>query len=323
MPGPPDGTRWPRPSARSGSRSPASWPPTREGAHARDAGRGARRRDGCATPGAGRGRRGSPLVKTAMFGGDPNPGRFLQAIGAAGVAFDPAGVDVAVGGVEVVARRRDPAGRTSSPAASCTRRRDGDEGARGRRPVTVGDGPARSTARSAATCRTSTCVSTGSTRPDGRRPASADPPAHRREGPHPDRGAPLHARASREGDRREGRRRGDGPSAAREAVRRGRGAARARRHQPGHRARRRPAGDEGLAAPRHRDHVRRRAARDRRRDAGRRDDGAGRHAEHRCRVVPRHARRAGGGPERRRRRPADGAPHARRPTSGSSARSCT
>ena len=41
----------------------------------------------------------SPLVKTAVFGGDPNPGRVLQAAGAAGVAIDPARIDVAFGDV--------------------------------------------------------------------------------------------------------------------------------------------------------------------------------------------------------------------------------
>ena len=41
----------------------------------------------------------SPLVKTAVFGGDPNPGRFLQAVGAAGVALDSERVDVSIGGV--------------------------------------------------------------------------------------------------------------------------------------------------------------------------------------------------------------------------------
>jgi len=45
----------------------------------------------------------SPLVKTAVFGGDPNPGRFLQAAGAAGVPIDPSRLDVSIGGV-VVAR---------------------------------------------------------------------------------------------------------------------------------------------------------------------------------------------------------------------------
>ena len=43
----------------------------------------------------------SPLVKTAVFGGDPNPGRFLQAVGAAGVSLDPSRLDVAIGGVPV------------------------------------------------------------------------------------------------------------------------------------------------------------------------------------------------------------------------------
>jgi glutamate N-acetyltransferase / amino-acid N-acetyltransferase len=43
----------------------------------------------------------SPLVKTAVFGGDPNPGRFLQAAGAAGVALDPSTIDVSIGGVAV------------------------------------------------------------------------------------------------------------------------------------------------------------------------------------------------------------------------------
>jgi glutamate N-acetyltransferase/amino-acid N-acetyltransferase len=43
----------------------------------------------------------SPLVKTAVFGGDPNPGRFLQAAGAAGVAIDHSRLDVSIGGVPV------------------------------------------------------------------------------------------------------------------------------------------------------------------------------------------------------------------------------
>ncbi len=46
----------------------------------------------------------SPLVKTALFGADPNPGRILQAIGATDVPFDPAAVDVWVGGSKLVER---------------------------------------------------------------------------------------------------------------------------------------------------------------------------------------------------------------------------
>jgi glutamate N-acetyltransferase/amino-acid N-acetyltransferase len=44
----------------------------------------------------------SLLVKTAVFGGDPNPGRILQAVGASGVPFAPEDVRASIGGVEVV-----------------------------------------------------------------------------------------------------------------------------------------------------------------------------------------------------------------------------
>ena len=43
----------------------------------------------------------SPLVKTAAFGGDPNPGRILQAAGAAGVGFDAGALDVFIGDVQL------------------------------------------------------------------------------------------------------------------------------------------------------------------------------------------------------------------------------
>jgi glutamate N-acetyltransferase/amino-acid N-acetyltransferase len=42
-------------------------------------------------------------VKAAAFGGDPNPGRIMQAVGAAGAAVDPACVDVWIGDVPLVA----------------------------------------------------------------------------------------------------------------------------------------------------------------------------------------------------------------------------
>jgi glutamate N-acetyltransferase / amino-acid N-acetyltransferase len=45
----------------------------------------------------------SPLVKTAVFGGDPNPGRILQAIGSSGVPFLPQAVEAFVGDVPVIA----------------------------------------------------------------------------------------------------------------------------------------------------------------------------------------------------------------------------
>jgi glutamate N-acetyltransferase/amino-acid N-acetyltransferase len=47
---------------------------------------------------------GSPLVKTALFGRDANPGRILQAIGAAGVLFEPTAVRALLAGVPVVDR---------------------------------------------------------------------------------------------------------------------------------------------------------------------------------------------------------------------------
>jgi glutamate N-acetyltransferase/amino-acid N-acetyltransferase len=43
----------------------------------------------------------SPLVKTAIAGSDPNWGRILCAAGNAGVAFDPARIDISMQGVTV------------------------------------------------------------------------------------------------------------------------------------------------------------------------------------------------------------------------------
>ena len=43
----------------------------------------------------------SPLVKTALFGNDPNWGRILAAAGRAGVAFDPDAVEIALAGTTV------------------------------------------------------------------------------------------------------------------------------------------------------------------------------------------------------------------------------
>ena len=43
----------------------------------------------------------SPLVKTALFGNDPNWGRILAAAGRSGVAFDPAKVEVTLAGTKV------------------------------------------------------------------------------------------------------------------------------------------------------------------------------------------------------------------------------
>ncbi|UCH33635.1 MAG: bifunctional glutamate N-acetyltransferase/amino-acid acetyltransferase ArgJ [Armatimonadota bacterium] len=44
----------------------------------------------------------SPLVKTALYGGDPNWGRIMGAAGAAGVEFDPGAADLSLAGIPVV-----------------------------------------------------------------------------------------------------------------------------------------------------------------------------------------------------------------------------
>jgi glutamate N-acetyltransferase / amino-acid N-acetyltransferase len=54
----------------------------------------------------------SPLVKTAVYGGDPNWGRVLQAAGTAGVEFDPGLVRLEVAGGAGVAGIEPPAGPT-------------------------------------------------------------------------------------------------------------------------------------------------------------------------------------------------------------------
>ena len=52
----------------------------------------------------------SPLVKTAMFGGDPNPGRILQAIGSSGADFLPRAVRALIGDVVVIDAGEIPSG---------------------------------------------------------------------------------------------------------------------------------------------------------------------------------------------------------------------
>jgi glutamate N-acetyltransferase/amino-acid N-acetyltransferase len=52
----------------------------------------------------------SPLVKTAVYGGDPNWGRVLQAAGTAGVGFDPGAVRLEVAGGPGMAGIEPPAG---------------------------------------------------------------------------------------------------------------------------------------------------------------------------------------------------------------------
>jgi glutamate N-acetyltransferase/amino-acid N-acetyltransferase len=52
----------------------------------------------------------SPLVKAAVYGGDPNWGRVLQAAGTAGVDFDPAAVRLEVAGGPGAAGIEEPTG---------------------------------------------------------------------------------------------------------------------------------------------------------------------------------------------------------------------
>ena len=57
------------------------------------------------------------LVKTAIFGGDPNPGRILQAVGSSGATFDPARSTIWLGDVLVADSGRIPPGVKDSPEA--------------------------------------------------------------------------------------------------------------------------------------------------------------------------------------------------------------
>jgi glutamate N-acetyltransferase / amino-acid N-acetyltransferase len=64
----------------------------------------------------------SPLVKTAVFGGDPNPGRILQAAGSAGIDVDPAAIDIGIGGVRLVHGGVIPSGYFEDDALSSAAR---------------------------------------------------------------------------------------------------------------------------------------------------------------------------------------------------------
>ena len=61
----------------------------------------------------------SPLVKTALYGGDPNWGRIIQAVGAALPDTAPLAVDIAIEGIQVCARG---ALQFATTAALCGRR---------------------------------------------------------------------------------------------------------------------------------------------------------------------------------------------------------
>ena len=80
----------------------------------------------------------SPLVKAALYGGDPNWGRISQAVGAALQGMAPVPVDIAIEGTQVLrGRRRRPArhrgARSGASRATRSSTRLGFPGA-GRRP---------------------------------------------------------------------------------------------------------------------------------------------------------------------------------------------
>lgn len=84
----------------------------------------------------------SALVKAAAFGGDPNPGRLIQAIGASGAAFDPTDVHAWIGPAHVVADGvLVPNYGTVKPDAEAAMK-----GPQIRYRVKIGDGPGRSRA---------------------------------------------------------------------------------------------------------------------------------------------------------------------------------
>jgi glutamate N-acetyltransferase/amino-acid N-acetyltransferase len=86
----------------------------------------------------------SPLVKTAAFGADPNPGRVLQAVGSAGVPVDPVAIDVAIGDVEVATGSVIPPAYFDADGELRRRASAAMAGPEILLRVKVGDGPGRS-----------------------------------------------------------------------------------------------------------------------------------------------------------------------------------
>jgi glutamate N-acetyltransferase/amino-acid N-acetyltransferase len=85
----------------------------------------------------------SLLVKTAVFGGDPNPGRILQAVGSSGASFLPQLVDAFIGDVQVIAGGEIPSAYLEAgvePALAAVRGREVVIG------ISVGSGPGNSRA---------------------------------------------------------------------------------------------------------------------------------------------------------------------------------
>jgi glutamate N-acetyltransferase/amino-acid N-acetyltransferase len=66
----------------------------------------------------------SMLVKTALYGSDPNWGRIVQSLGASGARLDPARVGVRIGGVELLRRGRPVGGAAALRRATRAMRND-------------------------------------------------------------------------------------------------------------------------------------------------------------------------------------------------------
>jgi glutamate N-acetyltransferase/amino-acid N-acetyltransferase len=85
----------------------------------------------------------SLLVKTAVFGGDPNPGRILQAVGSSGASFLPQLVNAFIGDVQVISGGEIPAAYREAgveEARAAVREREVVIG------ISVGSGPGHSRA---------------------------------------------------------------------------------------------------------------------------------------------------------------------------------
>jgi glutamate N-acetyltransferase / amino-acid N-acetyltransferase len=100
--------------------------------------------DGAASDGdarrVGKAVAGSMLVKTAVFGKDPNPGRVLQAVGSSGARFRPTDVDASLGRVAIIERGAVPPG--FDPAACAEAMKEREVLIR----ISLGAGPGRATA---------------------------------------------------------------------------------------------------------------------------------------------------------------------------------
>ncbi len=230
----------------------------------------------------------SPLVKTALHGGDPNWGRIVQAVGGALGGRDRLSVPLAMdlfiegtqvcsGGAAIAVEESALARAVAAPEVEYVIRLPG-EGAETE--VFFSDLSHR-------------------VRHHQRRLHHLRGRDARRR--HAARGPALHTRVSRQDRRDQVRRRRDGGPRAARGVRPRRGAAQVRRAESDRGPRRR-AGHHGLhAAPRPARPVRRRAARLRRRHRRDRQDGARRQGQQGDRGPPRPPRTAGRGALRRRR----------------------